>query len=117
MAKAQNLTEADKLFDQAEEKGEAKTLIPTHRKFEEPGDRVTGYLRGVETCTGEKDGTYKRYVLDTTEELISFVCGAQVDAILGDGRAVDKLIRVTFLGKESLKKGRTMNKFDVKISR
>lgn len=115
MAKNENVNELDEMFDDAEASGETQTLVPKHFKFEEPGARLTGYLRAVDTCKGESEGTYKRYTIQTDMDLVSCVCGTQVDSILGDGRYMDALVRITYLGTEKLKGGRSMNKYDVKL--
>lgn len=105
----------DAAFDEADAAGETRQLIPRPYKFAKESDKVTGILVRVEDCMGENDVTYKRYILDLGTEHISLVCGAQVDAILGDGRHLGKLVRITYLGKEALSKGRTMNKYDVRM--
>lgn len=104
-------------FDAAEREGLTQELIPKQYKMTEPGSSVTGLLLVVEPCQGKEQGKYMRYIMETAKGMISVVCGAQVDAILGDGKNVGKIVRLTYLGKEKLSTGRTMNKWDVRVKR
>ena len=104
-------------FDSAVNDGLVQELVPKQFKFSKEGDRITGRLMAVEECKGKEEGVYSRYIVNTDDGMKTIVCGAQVDAILSNGKMVGSLVRITFLGKEKLGSGRTMNKWDVRVKK
>jgi len=101
-------------FDEAESKGATQTLIPEDVKLE-PGDKLTGLLTAFNSCEGEGGKSYQRYTFDIGGKLVSIAPGAQVDRVLANTANLEKVCRLTFLGIEKLKGGRSMNRYDVRI--
>jgi hypothetical protein len=103
-----------KQFEEAKKAGKIKDLTPEYIEFKEKGTTVCGVLvssNPVQSTLSE--GSYNQYLMETDQGLIKFALGAAADRELENVLFKGGLYSITFLGKEDIKGGRRVNKFQV----
>lgn len=113
------VTLAEQAFADFQKQGAVENVSSRHVEWKEPGQRVVGWLRQVKKLKSQEaaGGDYCQYVLDDGVELITVICGAQVDQMLADGKRIGQLLEIVFKGKERIGRGRTMNTFLVRTAK
>jgi len=102
------------LYNQRREQGAVSNLTPQFVKFEKEGDRVIGRLVAVTEIESRlNEGTYNQYVFDSDNGRIKFALGRQTDQEIGGSLRAGEIYAITYLGKEEVKGGRRVNKFQV----
>jgi len=102
------------LYEQAKTSKVLRSLSPTFIEFKKKGDTVIGKLVAVTQVTSSKSqGFYNQYVVETDGGLVKFALGSATDREIEPLLEVGELYAFTFLSKESLGGGRSVNKFQI----
>lgn len=105
---------ASKAFD--EHSGEAANVEIVKWEFSEANPVNFGWLKSVtDLPTEDGMGTYKRFVFDTGNGLFSVAGGRMLEDALVASAKIGDLCRLEFCGKESIRGGRNLNVWDVRV--
>lgn len=108
------MTEYVKTYQEAKEKGEIKLITPEYVEFKKKGDCVVGMLRGITVVESPRTGkSYNQYLVDTDKGLVKFALGNATDNEIRDVVKRGRVYAFTFLSKEDLGHGRSVNKFTI----
>lgn len=101
-------------FDQVTKAKSGRSLSPKYKEFKKDGDQVIGRMLAQNSVTGSVgSGSYKQYLFDTDDGLVKFALGSATDNEAGALMKVTGVYSITFKGKEQLKGGRSINRFDI----
>ena len=101
-------------YDQAKERGELKSLVPTYVEFKKKGDTVLGRLRGISTVTSSSTKQdYNQYLVDTDKGLVKFALGNATDNEVCPSLVKGSLYSFEFIKKEDLGGNRSVNKWNI----
>lgn len=101
-------------YAEAKKSKAVKSLTARYVEFKTKGQQIIGRLvarNSVQSSAGT--GTYFQYLFDTDKGMVKFAMGSATDADAGAQMGRGGVYSVRFLGKEELKGGRRLNKFDV----
>lgn len=102
------------LAQKAEKGKTAERLTPTFKTFDKAGDEIIGAYVSHAVVGSEGEGKpYNQYLFETDEGLVKFHMGSAADTEYAAQFQKGSVYLVRFQGKESIKGGRTVNKFDV----
>jgi hypothetical protein len=108
--------EFEKAFEKAKAAGDTRNLAPKEFEFKQAGDRVTGKLIGWEELVSkEHNNKFRKYMIDTGEQIISFLGGRQMDALIDGYRAKGKLVRITLEEFKKLEGDKQMGIFSFEM--
>lgn len=103
--------------EQMEEAKKAKTTVklnPAFVTWDKAGQAILGrYLDRIEVQSTVGPGSYYQYLFDTDDGKVKFAMGSATDKEVGFSLVKNNIYQVTFLGKEPLSGGRTINRFEV----
>jgi hypothetical protein len=100
-------------FEAAQKAKVAEKLNPTFITFDKPKDTVIGKYLFSHTVPGKKEGEfYYQYLFETDDGKVKFHLGSVADGEIGSQFVPEKVYAITYLGKEELGGGRSVNKFD-----
>lgn len=106
----------EQIFEAAVKEGQVRDMIPVFKSWDTEGDILIGrFISYTQIQSSENDGTYLQYLLDTDIGYVKFSLGVMADRDLASTLEVGKIYAFRFLGKEKLKGGRTVNKFQVRM--
>lgn len=98
----------------AEKQGAVRNMTPRFLELRHENDQVVGKFLSVSTIPAKDNKPpYNSYVFDTDDGLAKFSMGSNADAEFGASMTVGKVYSITFLGKDKLEGGRTVNKWSV----
>lgn len=101
------------LMEESKKKGTIKGVTPVYKDSFTKNEVIVGKLiRKTPVNSAFGEGTYNQYVLETDEGLIKFMLGQSADREFGDTLEEGQIYALTFLGKEKISGGRTVNKYD-----
>lgn len=97
------------------DKGKAlKQLTPKYHAWEEDGKMIIGAFISKASVTSNLGGDpYNQYLFETDDGLIKFSMGKAADTEFADQFSPGLVYAVKFQGKERIKGGRQVNKFEV----
>ncbi|MBD3425706.1 MAG: hypothetical protein GF409_00585 [Candidatus Omnitrophica bacterium] len=102
------------LAAKAEKAKTAARLTPVFKQFEKAGDEIIGAYISHAAVGSEGEGKpYNQYLFETDEGLVKFHMGSAADTEYAAQFQKGNVYLVRFQGKEAIKGGRTVNKFDV----
>jgi hypothetical protein len=91
-------------------------LTPKFFEFKKQGDMVLGRLKSITPVTSRiSEGTYNQYVFETDDGNVKCFMGSVFDKSVGHLMKIGRVYMVTYEGKEKIKGGRSVNKFDVHL--
>lgn len=102
------------MFDEAKEAGRAKGLSAKYVEFKKKGDAIIGRLvsrNKVASTAGT--GYYYQYLFETDKGLIKCALGTATDNEAGALMGKDGVYSITFMGKQDIGHGRSINRFDI----
>lgn len=108
------MTKYSDLAARADKEKTARRLTPEYVTFEKEGEKIIGaFVSKSEVSTEGGGKPYNQYLFETDDGLIKFHMGSAADTEFADQFITGNVYLVKFGGKESIKGGRTVNKFDV----
>ena len=101
-------------FKQVKESGEGRSLSPTYIEWLKKGDQIIGRMLAKNPVAGQVSGSsYNQYLFDTDDGLVKFAVGSATDNEAAALMKVGGVYAITFGGKEKLKGGRSINRFEI----
>ncbi len=103
----------EEMAAKAEEDGRVKKLTVLFVPWEKEGQSVVGRLVNVSVVKSRKnDGEYNQYVFHTEAGMVKFQCGSFFDHEQGALMAIGGIYKITYMGKEKLPTGNSVNVFE-----
>lgn len=91
-----------------------KQLTPAFVAWEKSGQQIIGCFISRNEVTGTLGGkAYYQYLFDTDEGRVKFSLGSSADGEVGATLVPGQVYGVTYKGKEKIKGGRQVNRFNV----
>lgn len=82
--------------------------------FQEEGDEVVGRYLRKETFDKGTLGDCQKYIIDTDQGRLSFVCGSAFDTQFVDAEILEgSMIKIIYHGKKDIGGGKKVNLFDL----
>lgn len=104
------------LYKEAMNAGMVEQISYEYFKWEEEGQELVGKYLGCETVQSDKfENPFIRHLFDTDAGLLAVVCGAVIDKLLEGDTYLQKVLAITFTGKQDMQDGRSYNSYIVKI--
>jgi len=100
---------------EAAKKGKAtKQLTPEYIKWETEGQQVIGAFISFNPVQSRLGGTeYNQYIFETDKGLVKFALGRSADSEFTPQLAKGVVYAITYMGKEKIAGGRSVNRFSV----
>lgn len=101
-------------LNEAKKAKRLQSLNPTFLTWKEKGQEVVGrYLDRIEVASGVGQGSYYQYLFDTDDGRVKFALGQATDKEVGGLMVRGHVYQISFSGKETIGKGRTINRFQI----
>lgn len=101
-------------YKQVKDSGEGRNLSPTYKEWDKKGDQIIGRMLAKNAVGGQQAGsTYNQYLFDTDDGLMKFAVGSATDNEAAALMKVGGVYSVIYGGKEKLKGGRQINRFEI----
>ena len=102
------------LYDAAKKAKTAKQLTPTYVKWEQEGEMIIGAFISSNPVQSRLGGTeYNQYIFETDDGLVKFALGRAADSEFTPQLCKGVVYAITYLGKEKITGGRSVNRFSV----
>ncbi len=102
------------LLAQKKKDKSGRELTAAYIKFDKVGVSVVGRLMAMNAVSGSMGAIgYKQYLFHTDDDLVKCALGSATDNEAGALMNIGGIYSVTYKGKESLKGGRSINKFEI----
>lgn len=103
-----------KMYQDAVKTKVVKQLTPTFLKWEKEGQRVIGAFVSSNPVKGKLGlDPYNQYIFETDEGMVKFSMGRNADGEVGGSLARGGVYAITYLGKDRIEGGRSVNRFTV----
>lgn len=103
-----------KQFQDAKTAKKTRDLSPDYREWKKDGDQIVGRFLAKNSVAGQLAGkNYNQYLFDTDDGLVKFALGSATDNEAGALMGVGGVYAVLYHGKEDLKGGRSINRFEI----
>jgi len=102
------------LYEASKKAKTTKQLTPEYIKWEDEGQQVIGAFISLNAVQSRLGGTeYNQYIFETDRGLVKFSMGRAADSEFTPQLAKGVVYAVTYLGKEKIAGGRSVNRFSV----
>jgi hypothetical protein len=103
-----------KQYAAAKKADKLTVLTPTYVKWEKEGQQIVGAYVGQNTVVSSVGvGSYNQYLFETDDGLVKFALGSAADSEFAPVLAKGYVYSITYLGKEKIAKGRSVNRFNI----
>ena len=100
------------LYEQAKKGKATKQLTPEYIKWEKEGQMIVGAYISHNPVQSRLGGTeYNQYIFETDKGLVKFALGRSADSEFTPQIARGVVYAITYLGKDKIAGGRTVNRF------
>ena len=102
------------LYEAAKKSKATKQLTPEYIKWESEGQQIIGAFISFNSVQSRLGGTeYNQYIFETDTGLVKFALGRSADSEFTPQLAKGLVYAVTYMGKEKIAGGRSVNRFSV----